>query len=47
MRYDNSKIDEAALALLYVASFNDRGLTRAWKGIDWEVSNRLFGSDPG
>jgi uncharacterized protein DUF6429 len=24
-----------------VASFKDHGLTRAWKGIDWEISDRL------
>ena len=38
MEYDETKIDEAALALLYL-TLHDR--FRAWKGMDWEVLNRL------
>ena len=38
---DISKIDEAALALLFLSMHSDGSLTRAWKGIDWEVMNRL------
>ena len=41
MDYDKDKVDEMALALLYIASFEDRGSTRAWKGMDWEVLDRL------
>ena len=39
---DTEKIDEAALALLYLTLHNDDGVARAWKGIDWEVLNRLY-----
>jgi len=36
------KIDEFALALLYLTMGNDGSGMRAWKGIDWEVMNRLY-----
>ena len=39
---DTNKIDEAALALLFLSMHSDSGLARAWKGIDWEVMNRLY-----
>ena len=42
MEYNEEKVDEMALALLYLTSFEDHGIKRAWKGIDWEVSDRLF-----
>jgi hypothetical protein len=29
------------LALLYLTSITERGVTRAWKGHDWDVLNRL------
>jgi hypothetical protein len=35
---DTDKVDEAALALLYL-TLHDR--VRAWKGIDWDVLGRL------
>lgn len=38
MDIDDNKIDEAALALMYL-NLHDHG--RAWKQIDWEVMNRL------
>jgi hypothetical protein len=38
MKIDTGKIDDAALALLYLTLSND---DRAWKGFDWEVMNRL------
>ena len=41
MRYDEVKIDEAVLGLLYLASFEDHGLPRAWKGHDWDALGRL------
>lgn len=42
MEYDKEKVDEMALALLYLTSFEEKeyGL-RAWKGTDWGVMNRL------
>jgi hypothetical protein len=42
MGYDESKIDEAVLAVLYLTAFERNGATFAWKGIDWDVTNRLF-----
>ncbi len=41
MEYDLDKIDEAALALLAQTMFEDHGIKRAWKGMDWDVMNRL------
>jgi Domain of unknown function (DUF6429) len=41
MHYDEAKIDEAVLAVLYLTAWEEQGLTRAWKGIDWDASNRL------
>lgn len=38
---DTNKIDEAALALLYLTLEKDGALSRAWKTIDWEVMDRL------
>ena len=39
---DTNKIDEAALALLFLSMHSDGGQARTWKGIDWEVMNRLY-----
>jgi len=42
MEYNKEKVDEMALALLYLTSFEERGHGwRAWKGMDWDVMNRL------
>jgi hypothetical protein len=41
MDYDEEKLDEGVLALLYLTSFTEHGVTRAWKGHDWDVLNRL------
>jgi hypothetical protein len=38
MDIDTDKIDEAALALLYLTLHDG---SRAWKGLDWDVMNRL------
>jgi Domain of unknown function (DUF6429) len=38
MDIDTDKIDEAALALLYLTVHDG---SRAWKGLDWDVMNRL------
>ncbi len=42
MSYDEVKVDEVVLALLYLTSFEDHGITRAWRGQDWGVLDRLF-----
>jgi hypothetical protein len=50
MDYNQDKVDEMALALLYLTSFSDEFGTRAWKGMAWEVMDRLnekgYISDP-
>jgi hypothetical protein len=38
MSLDTDKIDDAALALLYLTLHDDN---RAWKGMDWDVLGRL------
>lgn len=38
MDIDEDKIDEAALALLYLTLHEQR---RAWKQLDWDLMNRL------
>lgn len=50
MEYDEDKIDEIVLSLLYLTSETDKICTRAWKGQNWETMNRLhekgYISDP-
>ena len=42
MDYDENKIDEMTLALLYLTAHGEEALgKRAWKGHDWEALNRL------
>ncbi len=41
MAIDWQKVDEVTLALLHLTSFEDHGVTRAWKGHDFDVMNRL------
>jgi hypothetical protein len=41
MEYDPDKVDEAALALLYLNVFEDRWGARAWKSMPWEAMDRL------
>ena len=38
MALNTDKIDDAALALLYLTLHDDN---RAWKGMDWDVLGRL------
>lgn len=42
MEYDKDKVDETVLALLYLTSSHDKYGTRAWKGLDVKVIQRLF-----
>jgi hypothetical protein len=42
MQYDHDKVDEMALALLYLTTFQEQGAVRAWKGMAWEVMDRLY-----
>jgi hypothetical protein len=39
MDYDQDKVDEAVLALLYLTMHDDG--TRVWKGHDWASMDRL------
>ncbi len=43
MKYDQDKVDEMTLALLYlVTTERQEGLgARAWRGFDWNTMNRL------
>jgi hypothetical protein len=43
MKYDQDKVDEMTLALLFlVTTERQEGLgARAWKGFDWKTMNRL------
>ncbi len=43
MEYDEEKVDEYTLALLYLVTHNrEEGFgARAWKGFDWDTMNRL------
>lgn len=38
MDFDETKIDQAVLALLYLTLHDDN---HAWKSIDWDAMNRL------
>lgn len=42
MELDENKIDEAALALLTLTLHDE---CRAWKGLDWDVLDRLYEKD--
>lgn len=42
MEYDQEKVDEVILALLYLTSSRDQYGTRAWKGLNWEALDRLY-----
>jgi len=41
MEYNEERVDEVVLALLYLTSSTQHGVTRAWKGHDWDVLDRL------
>jgi hypothetical protein len=41
MDYDQSKVDEMTLALMFLTSFSEHGITRSWKGYDWDAMGRL------
>lgn len=41
MDYDEDKVDDVVLALLYLTCFKHGPILRAWKGQDWEALNRL------
>ncbi len=42
MAIDWDKVDEVTMALLKLTSFTEHGITRSWKGHNWDVMNRLY-----
>jgi len=42
MDYDADKVDEVALALLFLTMHKDGPAVRAWKALDWGVLDRLY-----
>ena len=42
MEYDEEKVDEMVLALLFLGTFRDGPVVRAWKGFDWDSMDRLY-----
>ncbi|MDJ0656142.1 MAG: DUF6429 family protein [Xanthomonadales bacterium] len=38
---DETKLAECALAILSLTMFDERSVTRAWKGMDWDLLNLL------
>lgn len=41
MKFNQDKVDEVVLALLFLNSTGDQYGTRAWKGYSWDVMDRL------
>lgn len=41
MQFDEDKVDEMVLALLYLNFHGDQFGVRAWKSFDWDSMNRL------
>jgi len=39
---DDEKRAEIALAILFLGSFSDSYETRAWKGMDWDITGLLY-----
>jgi hypothetical protein len=39
---DENKLSEAALAILGLTAFSSHHITRAWKGMDWDLLGLLF-----
>jgi hypothetical protein len=42
MSYDKDKVAEMALALLHLSSMPEKEGVRAWKGLAWEITDRMF-----
>jgi hypothetical protein len=42
MEINRDKLDEIVLALLWLNAFSDGYGTRAWKGFDWDTTDRLY-----
>lgn len=42
MDYDQDKVDEMTLALMYLVMWDEKIGSRAWKGFAWETMDRLY-----
>ncbi len=42
MEYNQDKIDEVVLALLYLNFHGDKYTVRAWKSLDWTAMDHLY-----
>jgi hypothetical protein len=42
MEYNTEKVDEMVLALMYLTSSTDKYSTKAWKGLNSQVLDRLY-----
>jgi hypothetical protein len=40
--YNQDKLDEVVMGLLWLTMFEDHGITRSWKNQDWDVMKRLY-----
>jgi len=41
VKYDEERVDDVVLALLYLTTFREASGYRTWKGHDWEALDRL------
>lgn len=41
MEYDEGRVDDAVLALMYLGLHGTKHVTRTWKGFDWDALDRL------
>jgi len=39
---DKEKLAEVALAILWLGAHDDRGMTRVWKQMDWDLTDLLY-----
>lgn len=42
MEYDQDKVDDMVLVLMYLGIFSERPVRRAWKSFDWNALDRLL-----
>ena len=41
MKVDNEKLEEVAMAMLSLTRHEEHGVTRVWKGLDWDLLDAL------
>jgi len=39
---NKEKLAESALAILWLGAHDDRGITRVWKQMDWDLTDLLY-----